>query len=93
MTGPDFREHLYQLGIWRHELAAFAGVSRRTVDRWCKHGAPLYAVRLAAAAAGIIQTGTLAGWQARHVLSSPSGESYTLEDMRAAHWWRQMARP
>lgn len=52
-----------------------------------------FAVRLAAAAAGLIQTGTFEGWQARRVLSSPSGESYTVEEMRAAHWLQQLARP
>lgn len=89
MNGPEFREHLYSLAIWRHELAAFAGVSLRTVNRWCSAGAPLAAVRLADAAGGKINGGTFAGWTARRVLSGPTGESYTLEDLRAAHWLKQ----
>lgn len=92
MTGPEFVEHLYKLAVWRHELATFAGISRRTVDRWCQHGAPTYAIRLANAAGGVIESGTFAGWQARRVLSGPSGESYNLEDMRAAHWLKQMTQ-
>jgi hypothetical protein len=33
MTGAQFREHLYQLALSRHEIAAFADVSVRTADR------------------------------------------------------------
>lgn len=90
MDGAVFREHLAQLGIFRHELAAFAGISLRTVNRWCSTGAPKHAALLAAAATGQIQAGCLLGWQSGRELSGPTGESYTLADIRAAHWLRQL---
>lgn len=94
MSGDEFREHLYTLKIWRRELAEFAGVSLRTVNRWCRSGAPLYAVRLADAAGGVIRRrGSFDGWIAENVhLVGPTGERYTLEELRAAHWLRQMDR-
>lgn len=57
MTGPQFREHLYQLALFCHELAAFAGESLRTLARWCAEHAPLHAVRMADAAAGMVRGG------------------------------------
>lgn len=93
MTGPQFREHLYQLAIFRHELAAFAGVGVRTVARWCAEHAPLYAVRLADAAAGVVRGSDFDGWQARRdTLAGPTGERYQLADVRAVHWLRQLVR-
>lgn len=92
MSGDEFRELLYTLKIWRRELAEFAGVSLRTVNRWCTSGAPLYAVRLAEAAGGMIRRrGAWNGWIAERLhLSGPTGERYTLEELRAAHWLRQL---
>ena len=92
MSGDEFRELLYTLKIWRRELAEFAGVSLRTVDRWCTVGAPMYAVRLAEAAAGVIRgRGCFDGWIAERLhLVGPTGERYTLEELRAAHWLRQL---
>lgn len=93
MTGAQFREHLYQLALFRHELAAFAGVSVRTVARWCAEHAPAYAVRLADAAAGVVRGGDFDGWQARRdTLTGPTGEQYQVTDMRAVHWLRQLVR-
>lgn len=93
MTGPEYPEHLAQLAVFAREVADFAGISLRTVRRWCVRQAPAYALRLADAAAGVIRGGVFDGWRAQgDTLSGPTGERYTLADIRAAHWQRQLAQ-
>lgn len=93
MTGAEYSEHLAQLATFAREVADFAGLSLRTVRRWCADQAPAYALRLADAAAGVIRGGVFDGWRAQgDTLSGPTGERYTLADIRAAHWQRQLAQ-
>jgi hypothetical protein len=46
MTAASFRQALSLAGLTNRQFADWAFIHRRTVQRWAKHGAPKYVLRL-----------------------------------------------